>query len=112
MMPEASNVSIEWSRCCCRTSANVSSGVRCGIAYVKRLETGAVLIEGLVVVLDELLWDRDQPRFATGVRRRRERLQLMARRVLLDTYCQLPRKLLKVSPGAHGQSGVGTTYTS
>jgi hypothetical protein len=66
MMPEASKVSIEWSRCYCRTSANMSSGVRCGIAYVKRLETGAVLIEGLVVVLDELLWYRDQPRFATG----------------------------------------------
>jgi hypothetical protein len=66
MMPEASKVSIEWSRCYCRTSANTSSGVRCGIAYVKRLETGAVLIEGLVVVLDELLWYRDQPRFATG----------------------------------------------
>jgi hypothetical protein len=40
----------------------MSLGARCGIAYVKRLETGAVLIEGLVVVLDELLWDTDQPR--------------------------------------------------
>ncbi len=35
-------------------------------AYVKWGESSAVLIEGLVVVLDELLCDADQPRFKIG----------------------------------------------
>jgi hypothetical protein len=53
-VPCASKVSIEVSLCSyCQLTAISCAHTR--IAYVERGETGAVLIEGLVVELDELL---------------------------------------------------------
>jgi hypothetical protein len=53
-VPCASKVSIEVSFCsCCQLTAIFCAHTRA--AYVERGETGAVLIEGLVVELDELL---------------------------------------------------------
>jgi hypothetical protein len=51
--PPASNVSIEWSRCH-KMSANHIPRIMCS-TYVESAELGAVAIELLVVVADELL---------------------------------------------------------